>query len=143
MNVLIIIINYILKEISKIERNNEIENYLKILEIINNYLNYENYNTLNGDNGKDEEFKNGKNVIIFYSSQNQKNNKNKNVTTIDLADCEISLRKYYNKTNNETIYIKKLDIYQEGMKTVKVKFDIYFKSYLSNLDSYLFLYLIF
>ena len=119
--------NYILKEISKIEKSNEIEYFYKIIEIMDIYLNYENYNTSNIDNGKDEVIEKGKIIITFTTAQNQKNNNNKNITTIDLKDCEISLRNYYNKTKNETLYIKKLDIYQEGMKTVKVKFDTYFK----------------
>ena len=32
------------------------------------------------------------------------------MSTIDLGDCETSLRNYYNLTNNQTLYIKKLDI---------------------------------
>ena len=49
------------------------------------------------------------------------------MSTIDLGDCETSLRNYYNLTNNQTLYIKKLDIIQDGMKAKKVEYDIYSK----------------
>ena len=120
--------NYILKEISKIEKRNEIEYYNKIMEIFDNSLNYENYNTSNIDNGADEIFDKGKVTFTFTTIENQKNNINNNMTIIYLGNCDISLRKYYNKSNNETLYIKKLDILQEKMNAIKVKFDIYFKS---------------
>ena len=41
--------------------------------------------------------------------------------------------KLYNLTNNETLYIKKLDIIQEGMKTLKVEYNVYAKLFGSNL----------
>ena len=31
------------------------------------------------------------------------------MTSIDLGECELLLRKCYNLTNNETLYMKKLD----------------------------------
>ena len=33
------------------------------------------------------------------------------MATIDLGECEILLRNYYNISNNETLYMKKIDIY--------------------------------
>ena len=44
-----------------------------------------------------------------------------------IGECEILLRKYYNLTNNETLYMKKLDIIQEGLKIPKVEYDVYCK----------------
>ena len=65
--------------------------------------------------------------------ENQKNIKS-NMSTIDLGDCETSLRNYYNLTNNQTIYIKKLDIIQEGMKAKKVEYNVYSKLSGKNLE---------
>ena len=31
------------------------------------------------------------------------------MSTIDLGKCELLLRNYYNLTNNQTIYLKKID----------------------------------
>ena len=48
-------------------------------------------------------------TITFTTTENQKNNDiNNNMTTIDLGECERSLRKYYNISENEILYIKKL-----------------------------------
>ena len=55
------------------------------------------------------------------------NNANNNISTIDLGECETLLRNSYNISNNETLYIKKIDVKQERMKIPKIEYDIYFK----------------
>ena len=72
------------------------------------------------DNGKDEIIETEKMIVTFTTTQNQKNNLNNNMTSIDLGECEILLTKYYNLTKNETLYMKKLDKIQEGLKIPKV-----------------------
>ena len=47
-------------------------------------------------------------TITLTTSQNQKNNINNNMSVIDLGACETLLRNYYNISNNETIYMKKI-----------------------------------
>ena len=49
------------------------------------------------------------------------------MTRIDLGECEILLRNFYIISINETLYINKIDIIQDGMKTVKVKYNVYAK----------------
>ena len=49
------------------------------------------------------------------------------MSTIDLGDCEKLLRNYYNLTNNQTIYMKKLDIIQDEFKANKIEFNVYSK----------------
>jgi hypothetical protein len=44
------------------------------------------------------------------------------MTSIDLGECEILLRNYYNLTNNKTLYMKKIDRIQEGMKIPKIEY---------------------
>ena len=67
--------------------------------------------------------------IILTTTIIQKNEikNNKKIINIDLGDCEISLRHFYNLTNNEIIYIKLLEIFQEGFKIPKIEYDIYSK----------------
>ena len=103
------------KERNKTEksREEEIEYYDNILTSIESGFTSENYDTSNIDNGKDEVIKTEKLIITFTTSQNQKNNINDNMTTIDLGECETLLRNHYNLTNNETLYMKKIDIVQE------------------------------
>ena len=68
-------------------------------------------------------------LITFTNIENQKNNINSNMTTIDLGDCETSLRQSYDLSNNETLYIKMLEISQEEMRIPKVEYDVYAKIY--------------
>ena len=49
------------------------------------------------------------------------------MTRIDFGDCETLLRKEYNISTNETLYMKKIDIVQEGMKASKVEYDVFCK----------------
>ena len=65
--------------------------------------------------------------VSLTTSDRQKNNINSNMTTIDLEECEYSLRKFYNIFNDIKIYIKMLEISQEGMRIPKIEYDIYSK----------------
>ena len=49
------------------------------------------------------------------------------MTTIDLGECETLLREFYNISKNEILYMKKIDIFQEGMKMPKIEYDVYSK----------------
>ena len=47
------------------------------------------------------------------------------MTSIDLGDCETLLKNDYNISGNETIYMKKIGIFQKGIKIPKVEYDVY------------------
>ncbi len=49
------------------------------------------------------------------------------MTSIDLGECESLLREYYNISDDEPLYIKKIDIIQDETKTLKVELDVYAK----------------
>ena len=120
-------IKYILEDIIKIEnetksKEKEIEYYNTILKIIEEGFTSENYDTTDLDNGKDEIIEMKKMNITLTTSENQKNNIN--MTSINLGECKKLLRNVYHLTNNETLYMKKLDIKQEGMKIQKIDYDI-------------------
>ena len=112
-------------------KKNEEENLKaqkNILENIENNIISGNYNTSNLDEGKDDIIKLEKITISLSTTENQKNNENKtNLTSINLNGCEELLRKEYNININEKIYIKKIDIEQEGFKIPKIDFDVYSK----------------
>ena len=114
-------------------KNNNIENKKEknsqdiLLDNVETGFTSRKYNTSNLDNGNDEIIKNDKVTITLTTSENQNKNDNNNVTTIYLGDCEDLLRKYYNITKDEKIYMKKLDIVQEGMSISKTIFDVYRK----------------
>ena len=113
-------------------KEEEMEYYENVIEIIEKGFT-DNYDTTNMDKGEDEVIETEKMTITFTTPQNQKSNLNNNMSTIDLGDCEILLRNYYNISINETLYIKKIDIVQEGMKTQKVQYDVYCKLFGYNL----------
>ena len=63
----------------------------------------ETYNTSDLDNGIDQILKAEKLTITFTTAQNQKNNTNNNMTSIDLGECESLLREYYNISDDEPL----------------------------------------
>ena len=108
------------------KNKNEIEEmnyYDKILKIIEITYTSENYNTSNLDNGNDEIIEAGKLKVTFITTKNEKNN----MSTIYLGECENLIRKFYNITNNQSLYIKIVEVIQEGMKIPKIEYGIYSK----------------
>ena len=106
----------------------EIKYYDMILKNIEKIFTSEEYDTTNLENGNDDIIEIEKLLVTLTTTLNQKNNKdNSKVSTIDLALCEKLLRNNYNLSENETIFIKKLDVKQEGLKIQKIEFDVYSK----------------
>jgi len=87
----------------------------------------EDYDTSSLENGEDDVFEEEKMTVTLTTTQNQKDNTNKNITVIDLGECEDLLRNEYNIPDDELIYMKKIDVIQEGMKIPKVEYDVYSK----------------
>ena len=131
------VINYILNieknrtEGSKLE---QIKYYDNILQNIESSFTSIHYDTSKIDSGIDEIITTDKMTVTFTTTENQKNNINNNMTSIDLGECEILLRNFYNISSNATLYMKKMDIVQEGTKALKVEYDIYCKLSGTNLE---------
>ena len=66
-------------------------------------------------------------TITLTTTENQNNQEKENITTISLDECESILRGIYNISNNKKIYMKKIDIIQDGMKIPKIEYDVYCK----------------
>ena len=109
-------------------KEEEIEYYDNLLDTLEEGFT-DSFDTSNIDEGQDEVIKTEKVTVTFTTVENQKNDLNQNVTTIDLGDCENKLRNYYNLSSNETIYMKKIDAIQEGFNIPKVEYDVYSKLY--------------
>ena len=114
-------------------KEEEIKYYDNIIQNIENKFTSEKYDTSNLDKGHDEIITNGRITTTLTTSKNQRNNINNNMTRIDLGECENILRNYYNISINESLYIKKIDIQQKGMKTLKVEYDVYARLFGMNL----------
>ena len=104
-----------------------------LIKNFENYFTSEDYNTAKIEKGEDEIFQEEAFTITFTTSNNQKNNINDNMTSINLGQCEIELRTFYNLSDNKVLYMKKIDINIPGMKIPKVIFDVYCKLNDSNL----------
>ena len=98
-----------------------------VLEATEEFFKADDYDTSKIDSGQEEIIETEKMTITFTTTQNQKDNVDINATSIDIGECEDLLRKYYNISSNESLYIKKIDIAQEGMITSKVGYDVYCK----------------
>ena len=103
-------------------REEEILFYDNILWNLEYGFTSETFDTSNIENGIDQILKTEKLTITFSTTKNQKNNINKDMTTIDLGECEILLRKFYNISDNEPLYMKKIDVIQDGMKAMKIEY---------------------
>ena len=111
----------------------EIKYYDNILNSVENIFTSQKFDTKNIDQGKDEFIKFEKMMVTFTTSDNQKNNINNKISNINLGECEILLRNFYNISSKEKLYMKKIDIIQEDMITIKVEYDIYCKLFGKNL----------
>ena len=106
--------------------NKTIYTYIQIKQLINEI------NSTKLENGNDEEITEENIIITLTTTSNQKNNENSNKTTINLGECEYRLKWYYNISINDSLYIIKLDIKEEGMKIPKIEYEVYYPFYSSN-----------
>ena len=120
-------------------REEQIIFYDNILSTLDDAFTSGKYDTSDIENGIEQILKAEKLTITFTTTQNQKNNINNNInnnmTTIDLGECETLLRESYHIPDSERLYIKKIDVIQEGMKTVKVEYEVYAKLFGTKLIS--------
>ena len=67
-------------------------------------------------------------IITITKNDNQKNEMNSktNNTNINLGDCEEKLKNHYNIPDNDSLYILKMDIKQEGYKIPKIQYEVYY-----------------
>ena len=105
-----------------------------LIENVENDFTSINYNTSSLEEGKDDIIKDEKMTITLTTTQNQKNNLNNNSTIVELGECESLLREKYKINDNEVLYMKKIDIKQEGMKIPKIDFDVFYKTSKGNLE---------
>ena len=67
--------------------------------------------------------------ISITSTENQKINKNKNISIINLGECENKIKEEYNIPNNESLLIYKLDILKSEMKVPRIEYEVYYPLY--------------
>ena len=117
----------------KINKEEEIKAQNIILDNFEKGFTSEDYDTSDLDNGENEVYEYEKMTITLSTSDSQKNNEKNNFTTVDLGNCEILLRKHYKIAEDKKLYIKKIDIPQEGMNIPKIEYNVYCKLFDNNL----------
>ena len=118
---------YISNKREKMSLEEEIEFYDNLIKLIEKGF-QENYDTSKLIDGHYEVITTEKMKVVLTALQNQKNdNYDDDNIIIDLGICEDILREYYNISDNETLYIKKIIVPQEGYNIPKVEYDIYSK----------------
>ena len=81
------------------------------------------YNIPSLEKGNDTIIEKEKMVITLTTTDNQKNMTKNIIEAITLELCENELRKHYNYSG--TLYIKKDDIIQPGLKIPKIEYEVY------------------
>ena len=67
-------------------------------------------------------------TLTITKTDNQKDQMNTktNTTSIDLGECETKLKNQYNISENESLYILKMDVNQDGYKIPKIQYEVYY-----------------
>ena len=105
-----------------------------LLENVEDMLISNDYNTSEIENGQNKIIKYEHMTITLTTLENQKNDeKYDNETTINLGECEEILKEIYNISDNETLFMKKIDVLEEGMLIPKIEYDVYRKLNRTNL----------
>ena len=84
------------------------------------------FDTTEIDKGENIVIEQKDSTITITTSENQKNAKSSNASTIDLGECENKIKDAYNISRNKSLYILKIDVRQEGLKIPKIEYEIYY-----------------
>ena len=79
------------------------------------------------------EIEEGNIKFILTNTENQKLDENSNKTSINLGSCEDKLKSFYNISYNDSLYITKIDINEEGINIPKIEYEVYYPLYDSEL----------
>ena len=86
-----------------------------INNILDNIINQEKYITIS----------NNETIIQITSTDNQRNNKTHNISTIDLGEYEKTLKKLYKIDKNKPLLILKIDSFIDGSKIPVIQYEVY------------------
>ena len=64
-------------------------------------------------------------IFTLTTTDNQKNNQQKNESTIDLGVCETKLKSHYNISTNDPLLIFKIDLFEKGSDNPTIEYEIY------------------
>ena len=108
--------------------NEKLDNNTNFIENIQNIFSDASFNNIldniiNED--KDITMSNDETIIQITSTDNQKNNKNRNISTINLGECEETLKSIYNINPNKSLLILKIDSFVDGSNIPVIQYEVY------------------
>ena len=109
------------KQIMKNECENGLISREQIGEIYEQFKN----ETLADYHGENKIIKTENVVLQISKLGEQKNQKNKNISSIDLGECENILKSRYNLSNEEDLIVIKADIKSDDLSSTYVQYEIY------------------
>ena len=110
---------------SETSSNKEKDDFINMIQ--NDILSGNIKSILNITNGKAKDLTIKKDNVLFTisTSDNQNMNEHKNESTIKLGECENTLRLQYNISDNGTLIIFKMDIFEEGFLIPLIEYEVY------------------
>ena len=72
-------------------------------------------------------------LISLASTDKEKDNQKENKTSINLGDCEDKLKEAYKIPKNNSLYILKIQLEENGMKIPKIEYEVYYPLFDKNL----------
>ena len=117
--------NHLIKSLTSIITDWKNLDYNEILKTVESIFTSENYDTSRIDNGGNEIINIGKIKIIFKAINDTHNYIRYNYTNLDFGNCETLLRNNNNISNDEGLYVKQIEIEQEGFLVKKIEYYIY------------------
>ena len=122
--------HYISELITNVYINTDkpMEKKTEIIQDIKNNL-ISKFNLTGIGKGEDKKMFYKDKMIILTSTENQKNNEKDYNITMNLCQCENILKKNYNISSNDSLYILQIISKEDGMKIPKLEYEIYYPSY--------------
>ena len=114
---------YLIQNIKQFYNDND--KYKKILNTVETIFTSENYDTSKIDNGENEIINIDDVRIILRTLNKTKKYTDYGYTNLDLRECEDILRNNNNISKGEILYLKQIEIKQDGLKIKKIQYDIY------------------
>ena len=117
--------------------NNKLDNNTNFIENINNIFSDASVNSILDkiiNENKDITISNNEKTVQITSTDNQRNNKNHNISTINLGECENTLKSIYNIDTNKSLLILKIDFHIVGSNIPVIQYEVYHPDNKSKLD---------
>ena len=124
------------KEVDSTNLDISIKNNSEIISFIRAKLMNE-FDKIDIENFTDLTYNEGNIIYTITTTLNEKNKINDNKSRINFGDCEIKLKEKNNISKNDSLFIIKIDVFNDYFKFPKIEYELYYpfsKSNITKLD---------